>query len=227
MREYWAHGSRCRRWSVVAVVMCSALVVAPAGCGYVSESTATTAVPATVPPDAAGVSQTPLATSTTLPEPRAGATFDAVFQAMALAMAPVPVYGLVGLPTDAVLPAEWWPVIELGDPGDYEGERFPNPRVIGETSEEPQAQLVLGVEEGWLLVFENLRGDLGDVQGEPVGTVGGHRATLYEVNGGNLVQWSDGGRWYGVFGREVSPDRLVELALSAELVRPKDSGPAD
>jgi hypothetical protein len=72
---------------------------------------------------------------------------------------------------------------------------------------------------GWIVVVENFRGDLGDVTGREVGSVGGHGATLYEnVNGGTLVQWSDGGRWYGVFGRDVPTEEVVSLALGMGLV---------
>ncbi len=212
-----ASSPRCRLLYAAIVLICSALAVIAGGCGYRVETTTASADP----PDATAASAPAPPTSVKVSEETTAASFLAVLQAMALAMAPLPVYGFEELPAGASLPADWWPVIELPDPAGYDGERFPNPRIMGEGSEEPQAQLVLKIEGGWLLLFENLRGDLGDVQGDSVGTIAGHPATLYEVNGGSLVQWSDHGRWYGVFGREVPADRVVEIALGAEPVIPE------
>jgi hypothetical protein len=148
-------------------------------------------------------------------------TFEAIFEAIASAMAPLPAYGLAELPAEAVVPADWWPVIELSDPAEYEGEPFLNPRIMGEGSVQPQAQLVVKIQDGWILLYENLRGDLGDVTGDTVGTIAGHQATLYDVNGGKLVQWGDSGCWYGVFGRGVSAERLIDIALGAFRLSPK------
>ena len=64
----------------------------------------------------------------------------------------------------------------------------------------------------WLLLLEDFRGDLGDVTGRPVGEVAGHLAFLYAVNDGTLVQWSDEGRWYGLFSRNMPADEVVNLA---------------
>jgi hypothetical protein len=198
-------------------VVLSIAVLATAGCGTAADlSTATTAPAAT-----AATTQTTATPLTTVSEGSPATTFGAIFEAMAQAMAPLPVYGLAELPAEAVLPPDWWPVIELNDPAEYEGESLPNPRIMGEGSPEPQAQLVLKIQDGWLLLYENLRGDLGDVAGDPVGTVAGHQASLYDVNGGSLVQWSDGGRWYGVFGRGVAVERLTGIALSAYRLSPK------
>ena len=76
--------------------------------------------------------------------------------------------------------------------------------------------MVFQAGDGWLAILENFRGDLGDVTGTPVGSVAGNPATLYEVNGGELVQWSQDGRWYGVFGRGVARDVVVAVALGMQ-----------
>ena len=81
---------------------------------------------------------------------------------------------------------------------------------------DPEIQLVLTYRGGWLVVVENFRGDLGDVSGSEAPL--GMSRPLYAVNEGSLVQWSDGGRWYGVFGRQVPNDELVALALSMVLL---------
>ena len=86
-----------------------------------------------------------------------------------------------------------------------------------------QVQLVLQVGDGWAVLVENFRGDLGDVEGKFVGEVGDHVANLYSVAGGRLVQWSDGGRWYGVFGRGLSDAELVRLALETQVISPGEN----
>ena len=61
-------------------------------------------------------------------------------------------------------------------------------------------------------------GDLGDVSGTPVGKVGGSPAALFQVNGGELVQWSQDGRWYGLFARGVGRDAILAAALGMKTV---------
>ncbi len=138
------------------------------------------------------------------------------FDVLASAMAPVPVFGLVELPAGVEPAQAWSPVVE-GSPSRSASSEA-NPRVIGEGGPEPEGQLVLTYGDGWLVVLENVRGDLGDVSGQPVGSIEGAQATLYEVNGGSLVQWGYEGRWYGLFGRNVPEDLVTSLALDMTLL---------
>jgi hypothetical protein len=122
------------------------------------------------------------------------------------------------------MPADWWPVLYLHGPAEYEGPLVANPRVSAGPDGAVEAQVVLQRGNGWLVILENFRGDLGEVTGAAVGEIAGHSAHLYEVNGGTLVQWSDGGSWYGVFGRGVPATEVVQLALSVRLMGPGGVG---
>jgi hypothetical protein len=137
-----------------------------------------------------------------------------VFAQIADVMAPAPTYGMAELPSGITIAATWWPVPLMAAPTDYEGPVVSNPRITGEGPGEQEVQLVLAMGGGWLVILENFRGDLGDVSGRPVGQVAGRDATLYELNGGSLVQWSDQGAWYGVFGRGLPTTAIVRIALS-------------
>lgn len=106
--------------------------------------------------------------------------------------------------------------MQVDKPEDYTGVEVPNPRVDESNGRAVAAQVVLQVERGWLAVLENFRGDLGDVTGENVGAVQGHQAKLYAVSGGTVVQWSDEGMWYAVFGRDVPVSEVTKVALSME-----------
>jgi hypothetical protein len=147
----------------------------------------------------------------------------ATLRQIAATVAPMPVYGWTHLPKGASVSGEWWPVIELESPEDYAGGPTPNPRVTGVDIGQTQVQLVLQVGDGWVVLVQNFRGDLGDVQGKFVGEVGDREANLYSVAGGHLVQWSDGGRWYGVFGRGLSDAELVRLALETQVISPGEN----
>jgi hypothetical protein len=116
------------------------------------------------------------------------------------------------------VPDCWWPVVELKTPDEYSGPAAPNPLILEGGAAAPEIQVILQLPGGWLDVLENFRGDLGDVSGRPAGSVVGHTATLYEVNEGWLVQWSDRGRWYGVFGRGLPAETVVESALNMILI---------
>ena len=172
---------------------------------------------------------TGLASSTTINAPSSTPTVTSsvprtavavVFSDMARMTAPTPVYGLTELPSEVTIPAAWWPVLSASAPGDYPGPVVPNPRIGGVGPGAREAQLVLKMGDGWLIVLENFRGDLGDVVGSPVGQVAGHPAALYALNGGVLVQWSDRGAWYGVFGRGIPRAEVIRTALSMTLVVP-------
>lgn len=143
-----------------------------------------------------------------------------VFADIGKVMAPTPIYGLIELPSGSAIPAAWWPVLSTTAPADREGPVVSNPRITGEIPGDQEVQLVLTMNDGWLMVLENFRGDLGDVTGSPVGEIAGHTAILYTLNGGVLVQWSDQGAWYGVFGRGVPSSDVVQMALSMTLVDP-------
>jgi hypothetical protein len=159
----------------------------------------------------------PSTTSTATPlEPEA--SIAQVFAQIAEVMAPAPTYEMTEIPSRTAVAATWWPVLFMAAPTDYEGAVVSNPRIGGEGPGEQEVQLVLGMGGGWLVILENFRGDLGDVSGLPVGQVAGRDATLYELNGGSLVQWSDQGAWYGVFGRGLPTTDIVRIALSMKRI---------
>jgi len=135
-------------------------------------------------------------------------------------MAPQPVYGLYQLADGVSIAPTWWPVLSLDSPSEYDGPSASNPRVSDSPPGTQEAQVLLESGDGWLVILENFRGDLGDVTGSAVGTVAGNPATLHQVNGGALVQWSDHGAWYGVFGRDVPEEVVVDMALSLSIVDP-------
>ncbi len=110
----------------------------------------------------------------------------------------------------------WVPVISSADPGSYDGPQRRNPYVVG-TGLEAEVQVVYRVGAGWLVIIENFRGDLGDVTGENVGSVGDSPATLFSVNGGELVQWGNNGCWYGVFGRGLAREVILAAALGMKV----------
>jgi hypothetical protein len=139
--------------------------------------------------------------------------FAEIFVDVARAATPMIVYGLAELPSGATISQEWWPLVELDSPDEYEGPSVTNPRFSGGGEDDPEIQLLLEYRGGWAMILENFRGDLGDMRGDPVGKVAGRTATLYGVNGGTLVQWSDGGRWYGVFCRGVPSEDVVAMSL--------------
>ena len=94
-----------------------------------------------------------------------------------------------------------------------------NPRLRLEGGE-PQAEVLVEVPGGGLLFLENFRGDLGDVTGEAVGDVAGRPASRYELAGGTLVQWSDTGRWYAVYGWGEGAEHVVAVAQEMRVLRP-------
>jgi len=135
-----------------------------------------------------------------------------IYEQLAALVAPAHIYAPTTLPDGAERAASWLPVIDSTDPALYDGPLRTNPYVMG-SGVDAEIQVVYTLDSGWIVVVENFLGDLGDVNGESVGEVGGHPATFYSVNGGDLVQWSDGGRWYGVFGRGVGSGAVLATAL--------------
>jgi len=141
-----------------------------------------------------------------------------VFEDLAGSMAGVPLFAVQSLPEGVKVAEIWWPVVE--GPDGVVGERTDvNPRIVGGGGDEAEGQILLSSGSGWLVILENFRGDLGDVTGQLVGSVSGQLAFLYPVNGGWLVQWAFEGRWYGVFGRDVSAETVRELALDMALLK--------
>jgi hypothetical protein len=217
----------CLAWNGVACgVRQSPLVTGPA------VRTTASVVPDTEVSTAAGTtpSTTAGASAGTSGDTEADAPAEAtadkttgVFAKVAKLAAPMPVYGLPDLPEGARVAVDWWPVVEVGSPAEYHGEATVNPRILGGEGYEPEIQIVLKYLGGWLAILENFRGDLGEVSGAEVGSVAGHTAVLYEVNGGDLVQWSDGGRWYGVFGRGLRAADVVKVALEMRLISADDA----
>lgn len=171
--------------------------------------------------DLVAIPGTTVTTTTTAGGDADGAT--AVFAEVAEAVPSMPVYGPADLPVGVTVASGWWPVLEAEGPEAYQGPAVANPRIKGGDAGDAEVQVVLQAGEGWLVVLENFRGDLGDVTGKAVGEVDGHTATLYELNGGRLVQWSNSGRWYAVFGRGVAEDGVVAVALSMRLMIPAEN----
>lgn len=218
MRQIGYYAGRERRYRLLVwALTAGALLAGGIACGPetsavgegASSETVTTAMVTTIVSSTTTRGDAASTSSFTLPRDGVGKVFgDLVRDA-----APMVVYGFTELPTGVSVAEWWWPVIDVQVPDDYKGPAVRNPRVSGRGEIGPEIQLVLHHTDGWSVVLENFRGDLGDVDGEVVGTVSGHKAMLHAVNGGFLVQWSDAGRWYGVFGRGLDPEEIVDLAL--------------
>lgn len=189
---------------LVAAVACLVLLPAAQGCSgtstslapFVGDSTSLESVPVTAEP----------------------ADTVQLFADLAAEVAPRAVYAPAYLPDGAALASSWAPVIESNDPGSYGGPPRSNPYVVG-SGPDAEAQIVYEVGQGWLVFIDNFHGDLGDVSGEYVGTVEDRPAALFVLNGGLLVQWSNNGCWYGVFGRGVSRDVILAAALGMKVMR--------
>jgi hypothetical protein len=74
------------------------------------------------------------------------------------------------------------------------------------------ARVLMHGASSWLLVMEGMQGDVGDLPGEECGLVGHRPARAYGVLGGDLVQWSDAGVWYGVYGLGMARDDIIRVA---------------
>jgi hypothetical protein len=208
-------------------VVVSALMLT-AGCGEAPVSVNTTdavvpssAVSSSTTTQAAPVSTTAApspssSSTTTLVQGRPGGVVG-VFARLAASVQPMTVFAPTVLPDGAALAPHWLPVVDSSDPQAYDGPKQDNPRVVGEGADS-EIQVVFRVGHGWLVVIENFHGDLGDVTGTPVGSVAGNAAGLFEVNGGELVQWSKDGLWYGVFGRGLGRDAILAAALGMKAV---------
>ena len=123
------------------------------------------------------------------------------------------VYAPTLLPNSTVAPDTWWPISEVDSPSAYAGPRVSNPHILSEEGGLPEIRVALKSSDGWLEIIEDVRGDLGDIEGTSIGTISGRQATLYVVEGCYCVQWSDEGIWYAVFARGWSEEDIREVAL--------------
>lgn len=115
------------------------------------------------------------------------------------------------LPAGSELHHCWWPA-SSGQEYDAQADSGePNPRVTG-IDASPEVRVLLKVAGGWVEILEGVRGDLGELPNEPAGDVAGHSARSYRLMGGYLVQWSDDGRWYAVYGRGVGLEDVKRVA---------------
>ena len=105
----------------------------------------------------------------------------------------------------------WWPA-SSGQEYDAQADSGePNPHVSG-VDASAEVRVLLKVAGGWVEILEGVHGDLGELPNEAAGEVAGHPARSYRLLGGHLVQWSDNGRWYAVYGRGVSADDVERVA---------------
>jgi hypothetical protein len=206
---------------LMTMVIALGLIV---GCGQAPGSTATTdaitptsasASTSQPPPEPSITTQSLPESSTTIEAEPAGA--EEVFARLAASVRPMTVFAPTILPQGATLSPRWLPVIDSPDPQTYDGVARNNPYVVGPGADS-EIQVVFQTDQGWFVVIENFRGDLGDVSGAPVGSVAGEAATLYEVNGGELVQWSKDGLWYGIFARGLKRDAILAIALGMKVL---------
>ncbi len=203
--------------AVTAATVC-AMALLTAGCGdrpLVSSGAASTTVTARPAPTASPSATTLPSSSGTgaqpVVSPGAGDQ-EALYISLAARVAPLEIYMPDFLPHGARLATQWLPVVASSSPQSYDGPSKTNPLVLGEGLD-AEIQVVYSVGDGWLVIVENLHGDLGDVEGVSAGDVAGAPAFLFGVNGGELVQWSKNGCWYGVFGRGVQTSAILATAL--------------
>lgn len=125
------------------------------------------------------------------------------------------------VPPGTTLAASWWPVSTGKSVTTWSGPTQPNPLRLG-TGEDWEVRVALRVGEGdrWLEILERIKGDLGDIQGQPAGTVGERPATAYRYHGGDLIQWSDEGAWYAVYGTGLPDGTALRVAHGMRGVEP-------
>jgi hypothetical protein len=209
------HGARRLQRAAAFVLGAAALVIVlTAGCGGApspaDSSAGDRSTLGTQEPASSTERTVPGSDTSTTMAGQPGAV-GAVFAQLATTSSPMAIFAPTYLPDGTVLAPEWLPVVESEDPTAYDGPPVSNPRVLG-SGANSDIQVTFQSGGGWLAVLEGFRGDLGDVEGTPVGLADGHAGTLYQVNGGDLVQWSKDGLWYGVFGRDMSRDDVVDVA---------------
>ena len=203
-----------------ALALAAILVLAGSGCGSAAQS-GTVPSSAGVPTTTGTTVSENLSTSTVVPAvlPPSGWSSPGASVVRALAAARADAAGLklyapMLLPGETVAPDAWWPVSQVDSPAAYEGPPASNPRIASSPGTLPEIRLVLRSDRGWLEIIENVRGDLGDVTGSPVGTVSAHPATLYQLGGCLCVQWADAGIWYAVVARGWPEGDVRVVALN-------------
>ncbi|MCZ7662073.1 MAG: hypothetical protein M5U22_03570 [Thermoleophilia bacterium] len=120
------------------------------------------------------------------------------------------------IPAGIRLATRWWP-LDSGAAPDTRDEAD-NPHVTGGSQREVRVLFQVG--DGWLEVIQGVRGDLGDLPGEPVGSVDGRPAVSYRVLGGDLVQWNVDGVWYAVYGKGIAQDDVTRFARGMRVCLP-------
>ena len=136
-------------------------------------------------------------------------------------LAGVRLYAPGELPADTSIAATWWPISSGKSPALWADHPAPNPRVIGRGADaEVRVALRVGRGDSWVEILERVKGDLGDLTGEPIGRVAGHEATAYRFMGGDLIQWSDGGAWFAVYGRNLKSGAARRIALAMKPTGP-------
>lgn len=201
---------------VFAVVVCGSAAFFANGCGgaptRVEVSVHEQSRPTTTFPIEAAAS--PSTSTHSVPSP------DSVYLVLAKELAPILVYAPTYLPAGATLAESWWPVLQVANQGDYEGPTAENPRVdSADEGRSVSAEVLYEVGDGWLVMLENFRGDLGDVAGQVVGNIEGRQVRTYVYDGCVVAQWSEDGSWYAVFGRNVEAAEVTKVALSSAKVR--------
>ncbi|MGI5940303.1 MAG: hypothetical protein ACOX8V_06415 [Thermoleophilia bacterium] len=212
--------SRRQGWSsrsagVVVVLLCVVILFSVTGCGGEGNSRESSSTSSVNVSTASTHGRSTQSTNVRALDRE----IQAAFEEMASALAPLHVYAPSQLPADTHPADTWWPVLQVVEPGLYQGPDRPNPHMSQDPTE-PSAEMILNTEDGWLLFLENFRGDLGDAEGEVVGSIAGNTAVRHRLDGGVLVQWSDAGRWYGVFGRGVPEETVVDVALGMGVFSP-------
>ena len=125
------------------------------------------------------------------------------------------------LPSGTTLPSSWWPVSTGKSVTTWTGPRRPNPLILGEGADaEVRVVLQVGAGDRWLEILQRIKGDLGDISGEPAGTVAGRPATAYRYHGGDLIQWSDEGAWFAVYGANLGKGEALRAAQGMRRTAP-------
>jgi hypothetical protein len=137
----------------------------------------------------------------------------AAFEQAALSAGELPLLRPAELPTGAVLAARWLPLDRAAaEEGSDVSQGGPNPMVAGSNGQHEVRVLLELPAGGRLEIMQGIRGDLGDLPGEPLALPGGTQAGVYELLGGHFVLWAMDGAGYAVFGLGVARDDVVRVA---------------
>jgi len=220
IRPLWTWALTLSRRLKLAEVIVAVAVIAVVGCGTAtgtgikpSSGNAPSSGGATIiqhdPSSSAAVSNAPSPADWDAPDGSVARAFAAA-EAGADGLR---VYAPTLLPNSTVALDTWWPISEVDSPGSYAGPQVSNPHILSEEGGLPEIRVALKSSDGWLEIIENVRGDLGDIEGTSIGTISGHQATLYVMEGCYCVQWSDQEIWYALFARGWSEEDIRVVAL--------------